>query len=616
MSTPVIQPCVDKHFTISEAKWEREEQPNNDDFKPAVVANVGERVKIRLWFDKNDIDDEEDNITVTAKIIDAQTNEVLMPINVPLQGDAAVSEPFTIPTEGDWEERDLLVSVVKADNSLLREDYSHEQSTFRVNKPWVRDAYFARKVVDVAENGTSVSFERVRGSILGKTVYLVVETLNMRGENLQVAATNPLSQRPSLLLQIEERRIPSLQGTGTIVIRQPERAENIAQNAQELMYFNGNQYAAERVFATTIGNFAALNNNAGTHNYTNLEADHADKAIIKLQLRPENRAAFDRLARETNENINWQILVQRANTERASFANNHKLSFTGTFLERFLVANRNFYEIYHGDSTYNFLAEHNNERRRIGYVGNNQSEQVVYFYYDQYGNETRIAECARTTVMGRHNGVQVDINNLPAGGQREAAPAGGSAQWNYIYANGNIITTGNHMNGEDDRSFPGQLRAMRYTQTGIYVNLIRMPDVLNINIGNNIVIGYTFSPTQRRFCSPESFAAFVGVLGQYELGDITCTGMCFGDATGYPSVTHVNGNSVDTVYLIPFNSTNMGRRDDQRSLVRAFRDWNFTQIIAGRRYNWLHDLAHSNDAAHNGHLHSGLFNVNTIDNLI
>jgi hypothetical protein len=205
--------------------------------------------------------------------------------------------------------------------------------------------------------------------------------------------------------------------------------------------------------------------------------------------------------------------------------------------------------------------------------------------------------------MGRNNGQQV--GSVPTGYLRREDAPGGEAQYNYIYANGNIITDGTHWNGSTDRRFPNQYRKVEFAQLGENVSLIRMPNQLNVNIGNNIVIVYDFSNTQRRYCNPECFAAFIGVLGQYGLNAVHCTGMCFGDTTSYPSVTHPNGDSVDTGYMTD--------RTNQQNLLYAFIDWNFTNVLAAEnRHSWLLG-AHGYNEEHNTHLHSGDFDSNSID---
>lgn len=476
--------------------------------------------------------------------------------------------------------------------------------------------YFAKKTV--TQDGTNVAFTRIDSlhaqqeggqnlpydSILGKTVYLVIETTNM--QTLSIDA----------------------------VVRPGDNVLTGNTDTLSLMWFNPQTQAFEvrRLFVAVVGNFDALNNRgtdenpSGSHeHYTNL-ADHADKAIIKIQLRPSLRSDFNtwalNIAATTTAIANLEVVVERTDNEPCAYGpdSTEEVKEAGIFLNsdalgRFRVTNKNFYEIYarvlsgrtnnrntYTDSTYNFLRMNGTRRRRISRIENGSSDKVCYFYYDQYDNEMLIATCDKTSVMGRNNGAQV--GSVPAGAVRTVnAPAGGAAETNHIYANNDIVTTGSHRNGPNDRSFPNRLRIVRYGASGTNVPLIRMPNTLNFN-RNNVIIAYGFSNTQRRFCNPECFAAFIGVLAQYGAVGVNSTGMCFGDATSYPSVTHPNGDSVDTSYL--------ANQANQQNLLNAFVDWNFTQVIAGtNRRAWLHN-AHSYAADHNDHLHSGNFDSNSI----
>lgn len=483
----------------------------------------------------------------------------------------------------------------------------------------ITQVYFAKK--NVTQNGTNLTFNRIDSlhtqqvngadlpydSLLGKTVYLIIETENMA--TLSVDA----------------------------VIKPSDNSLTGNTDTLTLMKFNTQTqvFEASSLLSAEVGNFDALNNRITTENptgshahYTNL-ADHENKAIIKLQLRPSTRTDFNtwstNIASSEIEIANLEVVVERTDNEPCAYGTTSvdEVKEVGVFLNsdslgRFRITSKNFYEIYtrvfsvregnrntYRDSTYNFLPMNGTNRRRISKVENANSTQVCYYFYDQYDNEMWIATCAKTTVMGRNNGQQIAVVP-PNAIRRENAPAGGNAQFNHIFAN-SIVTTGNHRNKANARVFPGRLRIVSYAASGTNVPLIRMPDSLNID-RNNVVIAYGFSNTQRRFCKPECFAAFIGILAQYGLTGVNSTGMCFGDATSYPSLAHPNGDSVDTSYL-----TN---RVNQQNLLNAFVDWNFTQVIAGTEQStWLRN-AHSYAADHNDHLHSGDFNGNSIHTII
>lgn len=510
--------------------------------------------------------------------------------------------PITIDDTGQTVTLNPPYSPVIPDDSLQR----------------VTQVYFANKTV--TQNGANVAFTRIDSlhpqrqgaqnlnydSVLGKTVYLIIETVSM--DTLSIDA----------------------------VVRPSDNTLTGNTETLTLMWFNPQTQAfeAKRLLSAVVGNFDALNNRGttekptGSHaHYTNLE-DHANKAIIKLQLRPSLRADFNtwatNIAAAQNALANIEVAVERTDNEPCAYGpdSTEEVKEAGVFLNsdalgRFRITNRNFYEIYarvlsgrandrntYTDGTYNFLPMNGAALRKISKLENLSSTQVCYFHYDIYGNETLIAMCDKTNVMGRANGTQLGAV-LRGALRTENAPAGGAAQTNHIFANA-IVTTGNHRNARDARLFPGALRIVSYGASGTNAPLVRMPDTLNMTV-NGSIIAYGFSNTQRRFCNPDCFAAFVGVLSQYGLAGVLSTGMCFGDATSYPSVAHPNGDSVDTSY--------MTNRRNEQDLLNAFVDWNFTQVIAGQTQQaWLRN-AHRYARDHNDHLHSGDFDGNSIHNI-
>ncbi|MWP50349.1 MULTISPECIES: hypothetical protein, partial [unclassified Gilliamella] len=339
----------------------------------------------------------------------------------------------------------------------------------------IHNVYFAKKKV----LNTEVFFEPIDSahpqrdgqnnlitydSILGKTVYLVLETRNLT---------------PNEQIRVE---IQSESLTGNT-------------NALEVMYFNASrQYTSAQTLTAVVGNFDALNNNTGSCPYTNL-ADHSHRAIIKLQLRPSTRAIFDEWAtRLGTTNGTVQVRVQRNRGNCAYGNSNRETSDGSTFLsaaeQQFRVVNRSFYEIYapvftqrvnnrknYNANPYNFLANN----RKMAYLKNNNSTKVAYIYHDPYDNEFILTTCEKTQVMGRNIGIILD--HIPVGYSRSApAPAGGHAENNYYYPNEDIVTDGHFIEPNSD---PPQRRKVRYSTTGNEVDLVRMPDGLNINLGNN-----------------------------------------------------------------------------------------------------------------------------------
>ncbi|UKB82359.1 hypothetical protein LF887_15245 [Chryseobacterium sp. MEBOG06] len=410
----------------------------------------------------------------------------------------------------------------------------------------ISDVYFAKKVT--ADNGTRVSFTKIDSahiqrdhdnieipydSILGKTVYLIIETSNMQTLSIDAVI------RPSANTMTEN--------TDTL---------------QLMRFVSPNRYEAQGLLTVQVGNFDALNNRDGSHaHYTNLQADHINKAIIKLQLRPDARAAFDDWTRRLGDRtINLEVAVERTDNQPCAYGNGQQeVNGAGTFLDtdagRFRVVNRNIYTIHHGSNTYNTLAvisTNPERRRRIQKVRNTHSTEVIFFYYDQNDNEHRI--CARTkeSVTRKRR-----VNAIPPLAQRgtlldtidftanRAAGEQIDAHQLLVYSNGTLG------DGATDKW---------YTNLTESVDLVNMDIIANTGVGpqifeafnynqNGVVIRYGFQHTRRRSIQPDLFAGFLGSLAQFRQEGhnhyIVSQGFSYSDASCYPSAEHVNGEAGD-----------------------------------------------------------------------
>jgi hypothetical protein len=451
----------------------------------------------------------------------------------------------------------------------------------------ITEVYFAKKVVN--DMGRNVSFVKIDSlhaqqdatgqaiaydTILGKAVYLIVVTNNMATLSVDVVL------RPS----------NSTMTGNTETLR--------------IMKYNGTSrtYEATNLLTAQVGNFDALNPRTGAHAYTNTN-NFSNTAIFKLQIRPDTQALFNAWARNIgNATVNIEAVVERTDNQPCAYGPTSTTEVEGAevFLNtdavgRFRLVNRNFFTVYHGNNDYNIYALNGANRRRIGKVQNESSTDVCYIYYDRYDNEMLVTTCAKTSVVGRGNGRTETV--VPPGYiRRAAAPAGGDAQMNYYYADNSIVTSGTHATN----------RILRYNALANNVDLVRMPNGLAINNVNNTTISFIFSGTQRRFCNPQCFAAFVGALAQFGQ-QMRSTGMCFGDATSYPSKSHPNGDSVDTSYKTTL-------AEEQRK-VTAFHEYGFTQILRGRGSFYASLVNSTYMAFHEDHLHAGDFSDNFVQPL-
>lgn len=410
----------------------------------------------------------------------------------------------------------------------------------------VTDVYFAKKVT--TDNGARVSFTKIDSahvqqdhqnqnipydSILGKTVYLIIETSNMQTLSIDAVI------RPSANTMTEN--------TDTL---------------QLMRFVSPDRYEVQRMFTVQVGNFDALNNNNGRHDhYGNLDADHINKAIIKLQLRPDSRATFDEWSRRLADgSINLEVAVERSDNSPCAYKDGQEeVNGAGVFLDddtgRFRVVNKNIYNIHHGSNTYNTLQEistNPSRRRRIQKVLNTHSTEAVFFYYDQNDNEHRI--CARTkeTLTRKRR-----VNAIPPLAQRgdlletidftanRAAGEQIDAHQLLVYSNGTLG------DGATDKWYANQQGNVELVNMDILANAGVGPQIFeafNYN-QNGVIIRYGFQHTRRRSIQPDLFAGFLGSLAQFRQEGhshyIVSQGFSYSDASCYPSAEHVNGEAGD-----------------------------------------------------------------------
>lgn len=406
-----------------------------------------------------------------------------------------------------------------------------------------------------------------------------------------------------------------------------------------------------------VGDTSALNDKNGECNYINL-ADFEDKALIKVRLMSDSEQ-FDIWAKNIAqwESVASSLQVSRGSLEEVFLptiglevkpANKLAVKYDeskaqttslgkGIFLkpggERFALKGRIIYEIYDPDNTYNFLdgeyevtvgngsnKTKKNIKRRIGRVNNDFSDKVIYWYRDAMDNTHEIAECDYFDVRPR--GYGKIIPSLPSGSiSSENFVNRGDAEKNYYYDNGSIVTYGIVLRGTKGyRQYN-----LEHKDKSKTIELVNMPENLNIRFSvahKPKVISYTFYYTQRRCCNPGCFAGFIGVLAETSISSIESTGMCFSDATSFPSVTHPNGPSIDTRFIgqsrtrkLTFSQLiNEYDEEAEKSLVKAFVDWGFTDVVVGdhKRFNSLKEFAHKYKSDHNNHLHAGLFSSSAV----
>jgi hypothetical protein len=442
------------------------------------------------------------------------------------------------------------------------------------------DAYFATKDVIETNGTTRVCLERIRTHVLGRVLYVVVEGLAIRsGTNVTIT------------LRTNDTRL-------TGVANQALRVTNGTADVEN--------------FTVRVGDTSALNDNAGVCAYSNL-AEFTRKAIFKISLRPHSRDTFDAWAqriRAAGQNLP-SIRIEVSSPGIDAIAN-LTARFTPLTLE-----NKKVYEIYHANNTYNFLRR----RGRISHIENDYTNDVKYYFFNRIDNCHMVYEATQSRVRRRADGTRIAA--VPRGHIASGPAPGGDARMNYYY----------NRTPRDTTTQPQHSQYFRIVTDGNYgvrqyvladpdnpndmVDLIRMPDNLNYDRetgANRVWATFGYVNTQRRSCNPGCFAGFLGVLITLGRNDINCTGICFDDATSYPSVTHPNGDSVDTAYL--------PTQREEQAKIDAFNDHYFRVVRRGdgrpdRRPHgpsWLGRLGNSIFSPdHETHLHAEDFDGGRID---
>lgn len=215
--------------------------------------------------------------------------------------------------------------------------------------------------------------------------------------------------------------------------------------------------------------------------------------------------------------------------------------------------------------------------------------KIKYYFHTKDNIQIKVTELDFIFTRRRKNGEEISL--IPSGFiNTYDYPSGGNARKAYVYNNGDICVEGT------------KYGKRKYQIDSGFVQLVRMPDKgLNID---NPKIKFEFSGTQRRYCNPEAFAGFIGALAEMGFDEVICTGMCFADATSYPSLAHPNGDCADTAYF--------SKEEKEKIKVKAFKKFHFKSIISGTK-DWYANLdTDTHNGKHNDHLHSGEFDLSIV----
>ncbi len=563
-------------------------------------------------------------------------------------------------------------------------DFEHISTDFEdltIEAPRVTNAYFAKKVVTAGNSATgpTVAFTEINEGVLGRDVYIIVETENFVPIDQPIVST----ERASLTVTLK---------TGDC---------NLTNVSDETIQITDGTTNVDS-FTTQVGNTNVLNDIEGNCLYINLD-DFVDKAIFKISLRPHTRAVFDTWAENihsagtdlpsieievTPEDDTMLVVYGPEDDEQGPPLEIGRFANSDGHL--FRLENKIVYEIYHGDNLYNNFDEVNSNnqqvRRRIGrltnnwaridnYDENNPKHLVTYFYHDSNDNEHKVCttEKIRITEKGpRSNtipplasrGTQIPPiidyrNNQRAGEDISASTL--TRYTNGVHAieyskmedtnnPGNYIVSTNILRERwypvpNGNNFVHMVNADIEQEAGMGPQVFTGLDYVN----GDLRIRYCFKDTRRRHVQPDLLAALIGVIAQFNEGDINdqgnvrsglshriCgEGFSYEDGSCYPSTSHRNGLAGDLYYLsTSLNGVEVLLQDsdfdytNQVIFCNLLYDFgwsrtgnslseNFTNLAIGINSSTI--LPHSSHVTtprHNNHHHIQRFSNNFVQNLL
>ncbi|SDQ17146.1 hypothetical protein SAMN05421664_0866 [Chryseobacterium soldanellicola] len=165
----------------------------------------------------------------------------------------------------------------------------------------------------------------------------------------------------------------------------------------------------------------------------------------------------------------------------------------------------------------------------------------------------------------------------------------------YKYADGRVIASGDAGEG-------GGTITRKYAKAGgKTVIIIKVPEPLSYN-SESVKINLKFENTIRTYMGRDHFAALIGALANCNMSLIS-EGSAMKDGTCFPSVSHTNGESIDTDYLILPNT---------QKYVNSMAKFGFKTMLykPGMKLKKPSGVVtFKEDSHHSAHLHCGSSNI-------
>ncbi len=355
--------------------------------------------------------------------------------------------------------------------SFLTEEEGGFKVTYldKANQPRIKSARIRKKVVTGTQN-LSVDFEDVALTPLGRQVYIVAESVHLAA-----------GQAMDFILRTYETTITGL-------------------DKQALPLMSGG--VQRKRFSAAKGNTDALMRQDGqAPPYTNLNS-FAEKAVAKLELRPQSRVLFDTWAQNiANGFPAFEVMahaVQPPSNDLYVFYGEEKFEEVASNSggspnadELVTFENRVVHEIFSSSNEFNYLPQ----GFVLGKIANDAADhRMRYYYHDLYDNEH---------IFGDFQTIQ-------------------TRRW---------IRKGVLSNDPND-----------------LVELVDRNDFAEYN-HNGVHINFMTDNSDRDFINPECFAGLLGAMARMNIFDLGFNG--FSNSNGDPGVSssHLNGVAGDLRYL-------------------------------------------------------------------
>jgi predicted chitinase len=241
--------------------------------------------------------------------------------------------------------------------------------------------------------------------------------------------------------------------------------------------------------------------------------------------------------------------------------------------------------------TYHIYSDGKIERHIPKEIKQEYKDYYKYVYHDSNNKEHNVCivkwfEIEKVKYSGH-------LASIPAGyiSHEPFNVTGVNQKHVYKYADESIVASGDAGEGG------GTIRN-KYILSGGKVIIIKVPEPLSYNSGS-IKINLKFQNTIRTYMGRDHFAALIGALAECG-SSLISEGSAMKDGTCFPSVSHTNGESIDTDYL--------GHTKDQK-YINAMVKFGFTNILHHPNMSFTNPnpgkAKIGGEAHHKAHLHCG-----------